>query len=389
MGDIDRSTPQEPVMIAATTTSADVRNAVSTAREHGLPVAVFATGHGGPMPADDDTVVITTAGMGGVFVDAERRVARVGAGVRWSEVIAAAAAVGLVPLSGTSPTVGVVGYTLGGGMGWLSRRYGFAADSVLRAEIVTADGALRTVSADREPDLFWAIRGGGANFGVVTALEFRLYPLASVYAGTATFPVERAADVLAAYRDADLPDALTANVVLTADSVAIRGMYAGTAADARRALAPLWPGEPLTDTWRTMSYTESGTVGGTAPRHFTLQHDVPVDAVLDAVDRGATTVEVRRWGGAITRPGGPIGHRDVPFSVVVDGSAEVAAPVVAHATGGSFLNWLHDPARTHTAYTAADYARLREIKAAYDPDRVFTPVKSIPPVVREVAALGA
>jgi hypothetical protein len=166
-------------------------------------------------------------------------------------------------------------------------------------------------------------------------------------------------------------------------------MYAGPAEDARRALAPLWLGEPVTDGWRTMSYTGSGTVGGTAPHNFTLRHDVPVAAIVDAVHGGANTVEVRRWGGAMARPGadaGPIGHRDVPFSVVVDGPAEVVAPVVANGTGGSFLNWLHDPARTHTAYTAADYARLREVKAAYDPDRVFTPVKSIPPVTCTVAA---
>ena len=373
-------------MIVDATTSADVRNAVLTAREQDLSVAVYATGHGGPMPADDSAVVITTAGMTGVLVDPQRRVARVGAGVRWGEVIAAAAPFGLAALSGTSPDVGVVGYTLGGGLGWLSRRYGFAADSVVRAEIVTADGELRTVSADQEPDLFWAIRGGGANFGVVTALEFRLHPAGTVYAGTATFPLDRAADVLAAYREADLPDALTANVVLTEDAVAIRGMYAGTEEGARRALAPLWAGEARTDTWRTMPYTESGTVGGTAPRNFTLHHDVPASAAIDAIHRGATTVEVRRWGGAMTRPGGPVGHRDVPFSVVVDGPAEAAAPVAAHATGGSFLNWLHDPARTHTAYTAADYARLRQVKAAYDPDLVFSPAKGIPPAVREKVA---
>ncbi|MFC4856298.1 FAD-binding oxidoreductase [Actinophytocola glycyrrhizae] len=381
-------------MIVNAATPADVRAAVCSARETNLPVAVYATGHGGPMPAGDDSVVITTAGMTGVLVDPERRVARVGAGVRWGEVIAAAAPFGLAPLSGTSPTVGVVGYTLGGGMGWLSRRFGLAADSVLRAEIVTADGEPRAVSADREPDLFWAIRGGGASFGVVTGLEFRLHPVASVHAGTATFDPARAADVLAAYRDTDLPDELTANIVLTGDSLAIRGMYAGAAQDARRALAPLWraAGEPLTDGWRTMSYTGSGTVGGTAPRHFTLQRDLPVGAVLDAVRLGANTVEVRRWGGAIARPAadaGPAGHRDVPFSVVVDGAGEAAAPVVAHATGGSFLNWLHDPARTHTAYTAADYARLRAVKAEHDPDGVFTPAKGIPPAVREVAALGA
>jgi hypothetical protein len=141
-----------------------------------------------------------------------------------------------------------------------------------------------------------------------------------------------------------------------------------------------------------MSYTESGTVGGTAPRHFSLQDGVPVAAVLDAVHRGATTVEVRRWGGAIARPAagaGPVGHRDVPFSVVVDGPAEAAAPVVAHATGGSFLNWLHDPARTATAYTAADWARLREVKAGYDPECVFAPAKRIPPAVREFAVATA
>src|SRR6185503_16073061 len=109
-----------------------------------------------PMP-EGDVVVVTTAGLGGVVVDPGRRIARVGAGTRWADVIAAAAPFGLAPLSGTSPTVGVAGYTLGGGMGWLSRRFGFAADSVVRAEVVTADGEVRTVTADREPDLFWAI----------------------------------------------------------------------------------------------------------------------------------------------------------------------------------------------------------------------------------------
>lgn len=371
-------------MIVDATTPADVQHAVRAARATGLPLTVYATGHGGPMP-EGDVVVATTARMTGVRIDPERRTARVGAGVRWGEVVAAAAAFGLAPLSGTSPDVGVVGYTLGGGMSWLSRRYGFAADSVVRAAIVTADGELRIVSADREPDLFWAIRGGGGNFGVVTGLEFRLYPLATVYAGAATFPLDRAADVLAAYRDADLPDALTANVALTADAVAIRGMYAGSAEDARRALAPLWPGEPASDSWRTMPYTESGTIGVTTPRHFTLQDDLPIAAVLEAARRGAD-VEVRPWGGAIARGEAPVSHRHVPFSVLVDGEEEAAAPVVACATGGSFYNSLQDPARTHTAYTAADYARLRAVKAAYDPDRVLTPAKGIPPAVRVAAA---
>ena len=386
-------------MIVEAATPADVRTAVSTARELNLPFTVFATGHGGPLPDREDVVVATTSRMGGVLVDPDRRTARVAPGARWADVIAAAAPFGLAPLSGTSPTVGVIGYTLGGGMGWLSRRYGYAADSVVRAEIVTADGELRTVSADRDPDLFWAIRGGGANFGAVTGLEFRLYPVATVHAGVATFPLERAADLLSFYRDAaaGLPDELTANIVLTKDSVAIRGMYAGSAQDARCALAPLFrvAGTPIADGWRDLAYTDSGTVGGTAPRHFNLLADLPdqvLEAAVDAVRGDANAVEVRHWGGALARPAahaGPIGHRDVPFSVVVDGPADTAAPIAAHATGGSFLNWLHDPARTHTAYTSADYARLRAVKLAYDPDNVFGLAKNIAPAVREAARLGA
>jgi FAD/FMN-containing dehydrogenase len=286
--------------------------------------------------------------------------------------------------------VGVVGYTLGGGMSWLSRMYGFAADSVVLAEVVTADGELRTASADREPDLFWAIRGGGGNFGVVTALEFRLYPVTSVYGGAATFPSGRAADVLRWYRDAVLPDELTANVVLTEEALVVRGMYVGPADEARRALAPLWrvAGDPLTDGWRTMPYTDSGTIGATTPENYTLQAGLPdalIDAALEAVHGGATAVEVRPWGGAIARPGpdvGPLGHRDTPYSVVVEGSPEVAAPIVALATGGSFLNGLTDPGRVDTSYSADAYARLRAIKRAYDPDCVFTPYKAIRPADR-------
>jgi FAD/FMN-containing dehydrogenase len=376
-------------MIRHATTPADVRAAVLTARELGLPFAVHATGHGGAAPGDR-AVVADTGAMGGVVVDPDRRVARVGAGARWGDVIAAAAPFGLAPLSGTNTTVGVVGYTLGGGMSWLSRRYGFAADSVLRADVVTADGDVRTVDADHDADLFWAIRGGGANFAAVTGLEFRLHPAGTVHAGVATFPLERAADLLAFYRDAaaGFPDELTANIVLTGDSVAVRGMYAGPADDARCALAPLFraAGTPVTDGWRTMPYTESGTIGGTAPRRFHHLADLPdavITAAVDAVRGDANAVEVRHWGGALARPGanaGPAGHRDVPFSVVVDGQDDPA--IAACATGGTFLNWLPDPSRTHTAFTAANYARLREVKRAYDPDNVFGLAKNIPPAAR-------
>lgn len=385
-------------MIVDATTSTDVRDAMVVARERNLPFAVYATGHGGPMP-EDGTVVVRTGRMGGVLVNPNRRTARVGAGVRWGEVIAAAAPFGLAPLSGTSTDVGVVGYTLGGGFSLLTRRYGFAADSVLRAEIVTADGRTRTVSADREPDLFWAIRGGGPNFGVVTALEFRLYPVSTVYAGTATFQRDRAAEVLTWYREAaaHLPNELLTNVVLTKDALTIRGAYAGSVDDARRALAPLFrvAGTPRTNDWRPMPYTESGTIGGTTPSHFNHVTDLPdhlIKATIDAVNGEANAVEVRLWSGAIANTDaetGPAGHRDAPFSVIVDGPAKSAAPIAALATGGTFLNGLADPSRAHTAYTTENYTRLREIKRTYDPDNFFSGGKNIPPAIRGKAALGA
>ena len=139
------------------------------------------------MPADGG-LLLKTSQMAEVLVDPERQTARVGPGARWGDVIAAAAPLGLAPISGSSTSVGVTGYTLGGGFGWLSRLHGFAADSLLRVDIVTADGRLVTATANRNADLFWAVRGGGANFGVVTALEFRLYPVAQRLRGHRLVP---------------------------------------------------------------------------------------------------------------------------------------------------------------------------------------------------------
>ncbi|HEU5158970.1 MAG TPA: FAD-binding oxidoreductase [Streptosporangiaceae bacterium] len=398
-----------PVAVAVATGAADVRSAIVTAREHDLPVAVQATGHGTIVPSDGG-VLIKTSGLTGVFVDPDRRVARAGPGALWRDVIAAAAPFGLAPLSGSAPSVGVAGYTLGGGVGWLSRRYGFAADSLLRAEVVTADGRMRTASADRHADLFWALRGGGGNFGVVTSLEFRLYPVAQVYGGTAYFPISRAADVLGHFRDRadEAPDALSIAVLLRRMPVApdvpepvrgrrvvaIRGLYAGDAAAAERALRPLRDvaGPALLDGFRMMGYPETGTIGGTAPLHLDLFRRLP-DDVLDTLigaiegpagDPPVSTVEIRHWGGAMARPRrpdpGPAGHRDVPFSVIVDARVpSLAAALRPHATGGSFLNFLSDPARTETAYTARNYRRLAEIKRRYDPANVFHRGHNIPP----------
>jgi FAD/FMN-containing dehydrogenase len=393
-----RALDPRPVLVAEAFGPADVCAAVRTARWHDLPFAVQATGHGTVVPSDGG-LLLKTSRMAAVLVDPDRRIARVGPGARWSEVIAAAAPFGLAPLSGSSPTVGVAGYSLGGGVGWLSRMYGFAADSLLRIDIVTADRQLRTASADSSADLFWAIRGGGGNFGVVTSLEFRLYPVARVFAGKAFFSIDRAADTLAFYRHwtAEQPAQLTTSIVLTRSApevgapgpvLAIRGLYTGEVASAVQALRPLWrvAGPPLSDGFRSMSYPDSGTIGGTAPRQFDLFRQLPdtvVSAVVDAAqDSLASAVEVRHWGGAMAHPSGdagPVGHRDVPFSITIDGPPEAAAPLTPYATGGSFLNFLHDPAMTHTAYPPQDYQRLRELKRVYDPDNVFGLNHNIPP----------
>ncbi|SNT61700.1 FAD/FMN-containing dehydrogenase [Actinomadura meyerae] len=361
---------------------ADVRAAILASRERGLPLTVQATGHGTVVPPDEG-LLLRTSGMSGVLVDPARRVARAGAGARWSEVIAAAAPLGLAPLSGSHASVGVTGYTLGGGVGPLSRRFGFAADHLLRARIVTADGSYLTADADHHPELFWALRGGGGNFGVVTSLEFRLHPVSTVFAGTALFPAERAADMLTRFRDeADTrPDALTVSVALADHAVhgrvvVLRGTYAGSAEDGARALRSLREagGPALHDDFRTMPYAETETLGGTVPHHFHLHADLPDELIAAIAGSRAAGVEVRHWGGAMARPApdaGPVGHRDVPFSLTVDGTADDDAALAPFATGGSFLNFLHDTSRTATAYTPGDLRRLREVKRAYDPQNVF------------------
>ncbi|MGN9837148.1 FAD-binding oxidoreductase [Nonomuraea sp. H19] len=394
-----------PVAVVMATGSADVRAALATAREHGLPLAVQGTGHG-TQAASDGGILVKTTQLAGVLVDPVRKVARVGAGAVWEQVIAAAAPLGLAPLAGAHQTVGVAGYTLGGGIGWLSREYGFAADSLLRAEVVTADGRVLTASADSHPDLFWAMRGGGGNFGVVTSLEFRLHPVARVFAGAAFFPGERAADVLVRYRDwiASAPDALSTAVRLTRlpddrqvpaplrgrRVVAVHVMFGGPGEEAGRLLAPLFEaaGRPLLETFRTGAFGEMD-MGGTVPAHVNLLDTLP-DPVIDILvataarpDSPVSGVEIRHWGGAMGRPGphaGPVGHRTAHFSAILDARLpEVEAVLRPHTGGRAFLNFLQDPDNAVAAYTPSDYRRLREVKRAYDPDNFFRLNYNIPP----------
>src|SRR5919198_1103912 len=214
---------QRPAVVAEALSAADVQAAVAAARRHDLPFSVQATGHGTHV-ACDGGVLLKTSLMAEVLVDPDRRVAHVGPGARVGDVVAAAAPFGLAPVAGSSPTVGVAGFTLGGGFGPLSRRHGFAADNLLRADVVSADGERLTATADRNADLFWALRGGGGNFGVVTAMEIRLHEVDRVHRSTTHFDVERAAETLAFYRDwaPTQPLELTTSIVLSPNGLAIR-----------------------------------------------------------------------------------------------------------------------------------------------------------------------
>src|SRR5947207_7912035 len=204
---------QHPAAVARPRSADDVVAAVDFARQHGLRVAAQGTGHNAaPLGALADTLLVKTDGMRGVAVAPVERTARVEAGAVWLEVVDAAAEHGLAALAGSSPDVGVVGYTLGGGLSWLARTYGLSASNVVAIEVVTADARLRRVDADHEPELFWALRGGGGSFGVVTSIELRLFPVAEVYAGVLWWPIDRGPEVLQAWRELTqngLPDELT------------------------------------------------------------------------------------------------------------------------------------------------------------------------------------
>jgi FAD/FMN-containing dehydrogenase len=397
-----------PAAVLDARDTADVRAALEIAHDNELPVAVQATGHGAVAPADD-ALLLRTSAMNTVTVDPERRIALAGGGAAWADVIAAAAPHGLAPLSGTSAGVGVTGYTLGGGAGLLSRTFGYAADSLVRAELVTADGERRTASADEHPDLFWALKGGGGNFGVVTTLEFRLHPVEALYGGMAMFDAAHARDVLAAYRDWAPGEPDESNLVLVVMTMPplpqvpepvrgrrvlmLRTLYVGDAAEGERVIAPLLAaaGEPILNGLGPLSVGDGLMMMGPPPPpivgevHLELLRELP-DAVLDtAVEDNGVGIEIRQWGGAMAVGDGPAGHRDIPYSFVAtglapdrDGWADVKAKVDAvasrvrpHATGASFLNFLGDAGRTRDAYTPADYARLREVKAAYDPGNLF------------------
>ncbi|MBO0870849.1 MAG: FAD-binding protein [Micromonosporaceae bacterium] len=375
-----------PAMIVEAMEPADIGLAVTTANDLDLPFAVQATGHGTWQPADHG-VLLKTGNLSDVRIDPQRRIATVGPGARWGAVLSAAARYGLVGLAGSSPDVGVVGYTLGGGMGWLARRYGLAADSVLAAEVVTADGRTITATPDRHPDLFWALRGGGGNFGVVASLQFRLYPVSQVFTAVATYPIEAAAEVLDRYRGwaQAAPDSASTAVVLGGNGVVVKAMSTDLTG---RALRPLWTAAGQVE--RRVSGFAEAKMGGVRALHQDFFHrltDSDIATIIAAHRENGTTVEVRHWGGAIAAAvpdAGPAGHRSTPFSVTLDNPGSHLPTGI----GAVFYNFLGDPSRVDDAFTTQNLGRLREVKRAYDPTNFFHINHNITPAPA-AAALAA
>ncbi|HSE80307.1 MAG TPA: FAD-binding oxidoreductase [Gaiellaceae bacterium] len=333
---------QRPAAVVFVESVDDVVAVVDYARANGLRVAAQGTGHfANSLDSLADTILVKTVRMRGVEIDPEARTARVEAGVLWEEVALAAAEHGLAALAGSSPDIGVVGYTLGGGLGWLARRYGLAANSVVAVELVTADGRLVRADRDDEPELFWAVRGGGGSFGVVIAIEFALDPVPEVYAGILFFPFDRATEVLSIWREwvESTPDEVTSAGRLIQfppfpevpeqlrgqSFVIVEAAFIGEEEDGAALLQPLRELGPVMDTFAMIPVEDL--------RHLHMDPPEPVPGVGDGIGLVDLTPEAinalvaarrarvglaarlrraapARWGSGAGGPGARRGRRD-------------------------------------------------------------------------------
>ncbi len=411
--------PVEPALVVGAAGAADIQAAVGFAARQGRPVAVKTTGHQQVSPARGG-ILISTRRMKGIVIDAAGRRARVGAGAIWQEVIDEAAAVGLAPVSGSAPLVGVAGYTLGGGLSPVfGRSRGYAADHVRSLDVVTADGELRHVTADSDPELFWSLLGGKGNFGVVTALEFDLFPLTHFYGGGIYFPGEHLADVLRAWRtwQSEMPEEMSSSLAVQrlpelpeplrgAFVVHVRIAHLGPAAEGERLIASLRAAAPaLIDTVGEMPYTAMGAIHMDPPKPMpyfdrtTMLRAFPAEAADKLIellgpdsDSPLVSVEIRTLGGALDRePAVPnaVSSRGLPFVLfgfgvggpdqarfLSGGLDEVMNAMEPWADGRRMVNFLSveeatDPERLSEVYGAERYLRLAATKKAYDPTNMF------------------
>jgi FAD/FMN-containing dehydrogenase len=409
---------QRPHVVVVAASASDVVEAVRYARAHGMRIAPQGTGHGAPpLERLDGAMLLRTTPMRQVEIDPATRVARAEAGAVWQDVMVPAAEHGLAGLAGSSPIVGVTGYTLGGGLGWLARRYGLAANSVTAVELVTPGGDLVRADASHEPDLLWAVRGGGGGVGVVTALEMQLYPVGQLYAGDLFFPVQRAAEVLHAWREwtATAPDEVTsiAHILRLPPLpelpeplrgrafVIVEAAYLGDAGNGAELIQPLRGLGPELDTFAMMPATALGQLNldpveplaGEGDGAFLADFPAAAIGALVAVagpdaEAPPTSIEIRHLGGALARPAPGGGAQPsieasyLLYAAYAVPTPDVAGPVRAHVqavkdalapwhASYDYYNFEETPTTAAAVLPPASFRRLQEIKAAYDPDQVI------------------
>jgi len=421
------TTDERPAVVVMAESATDVVQAVRFARSRGMRIAPQGTGHGSePLEPLAGAMLLRTVRMRGVRIDPAARTARAEAGALWQDVTGPAGEHGLAALAGTSPNVGVTGYTLGGGIGWLARRYGLAANSVTASEVVTPDGRLTRTEADHEPDLFWAVRGGGGSVGVVTALEMTLYPVRELYAGALFFPIQRTAEVLHTWCawTGTVPDEVTSlGRILRLPPLPevpeplrgrafalVEAAYLGDAGSGAALIQPLRQLGPELDTFTT--------IPASALQKLHMDPDQPVPnqgdgafltdfpaAAIDALTRvggpdagiSLASIEVRHLGGALARPapsGGAQPMIDAKYLVFAGGFTPTPEAVdVVHAqvqaikdalaawhAGYDYYNFEETPALASAVLPPASYQRLQKIKAGYDPDQAIISAHPVWPV---------
>ena len=416
-GMIDR----RPACIARCKSVTDVQDALRFARDNDLAVAVRGGGHNAAgLAVCDGGLVIDLGGMRDVVVDPARRVARAGGGATWGDFDRATAEHGLATTGGAVSTTGIAGLTLGGGLGWLMRSYGMACDNLVAAEVVTANGQVVRASATENPDLFWGLRGGGGNFGIVTTFEYALHPVSTIFGGMLLYPLTRARDVLRVYRDVTTkaPDALTvfAAMMHAPDGTPVIALvicYNGPADEGERAIKGFRDfATPIAGEVGPMPYTalqsmlDAGFPEGLQV-HWRSEfvQSIPdglIDAAVSAFEKVPSPLSAlmfEQFGGAVKRvprDDTAFDQRDSDYNLVIVSrwadpaeadrnvrwAREVSDAARAYTTGRVYVNYIgagEAPDRVRAAFGADKFERLAKIKRKYDPTNTFRLNQNIPP----------
>jgi FAD/FMN-containing dehydrogenase len=415
-GMIDR----RPAVIAGCTGVADVMAALRFGLAHELPIAVRGGGHNVAGKAVcDDGIVIDLSAMKGIRVDPANRTARAEPGLTWGEFDRETQAFGLATTGGAISSTGIAGLTLGGGIGWLQRKHGLTCDNLLSADVATADGRFLTASGSEHPDLFWGLRGGGGNFGIVTSFEYRLHPLGPILAGPVVYPLSAAKDVCRFFRDfmQDAPDEISGAFALGplpdgGRAAVLFLVYAGAPDEGEKVVAPVREfGSPFEDLLAPMSYCDVqqlydddfpfGVRNYWKSSNVATLSDDAIDTMVAYMESAPSLrpmVFVERLGGAIAlvpADATAFGHRDAEYDLVIASiwseDAEQEAHIEwassfweamqPHATESVYVNYLSEEGeeRVRAAYGDAHYARLAELKRKYDPENIFRSNQNIQP----------